>query len=252
MESFAGDPTLARLLEGTNTQLAAAFVSNLFDLGLRDKDSPVGTRFLRVLLDQISTRLDHPTAYPPRRRYPGPVDLGRADAPRVRSRCPRLPALWRPAAGHRHCAGSPRRAGPPRPPGPLGRPRAARPRPTRARRTHVARGSVPLSTLPLTLAGGASPPPAPHPSARFLTASSWRRRMARVQGRSRCRRSPSRPRGRRAGDSPIPQGPGLGSSGGGGPSAPRRMAFVPAMRFDNSDRSKVNDAGHAWRARAGG
>jgi hopanoid biosynthesis associated RND transporter like protein HpnN len=63
MESFAGDPTLARLLEGINTQLAAAFVSNLFDLGLQDKDLPVDTRFLRVLLDQISTRLDHPTPY---------------------------------------------------------------------------------------------------------------------------------------------------------------------------------------------
>lgn len=63
MESFAGDPTLARLLEGINTQLATAFVSNLFDLGLQDKDLPVDTRFLRVLVDQISTRLDHPTRY---------------------------------------------------------------------------------------------------------------------------------------------------------------------------------------------
>src|SRR5262249_27798148 len=52
MESFAGDPSLARLLEGVNTQLAAAFVSNLFDLGLNDKDLPVDTRFLRVLLEQ--------------------------------------------------------------------------------------------------------------------------------------------------------------------------------------------------------
>ncbi len=63
MESFAGDPTLARLLEGINTQLAAAFVSNLFDLGLQDKDLPVDTRFLRVLLDQISARLDRPAPY---------------------------------------------------------------------------------------------------------------------------------------------------------------------------------------------
>ncbi len=59
---------------------------------------------------------------------PGRVDMGRADAPRVRPRCPRLPALWRPAAGHRRRAGSPRRAGHPHPPCPLGRPRAARPR----------------------------------------------------------------------------------------------------------------------------
>ncbi|HUM17379.1 MAG TPA: MMPL family transporter [Candidatus Nitrosotalea sp.] len=63
MESFAGDPSLARLLEGINSQMAAAFVSNLFDLGLQDKDLPVDTRFLRVLLDQISSRLERPTPY---------------------------------------------------------------------------------------------------------------------------------------------------------------------------------------------
>src|SRR5499427_654163 len=63
MESFAGDPSLARLLEGVNTQMAAAFVSNLFDIGLQDKDLPVDTRFLRVLLDQMASRLDHPGPY---------------------------------------------------------------------------------------------------------------------------------------------------------------------------------------------
>src|SRR5262247_954603 len=63
MESFAGDPSLARLLEGVNTQMAAAFVSNLFDIGLQDKDLPVDTRFLRVLLDQIGTRLERPAPY---------------------------------------------------------------------------------------------------------------------------------------------------------------------------------------------
>jgi uncharacterized protein len=63
MESFAGDPSLARLLEGVNTQMAAAFVSNLFDLGLKEQDLPVDTRFLRMLLDQMSARLDHPTPY---------------------------------------------------------------------------------------------------------------------------------------------------------------------------------------------
>jgi len=63
MESFAGDPSLAMLMEGVNTQMAAAFVSNLFDLGLQDKDLPVDTRFLRVLLDQVSSRLEHPTPY---------------------------------------------------------------------------------------------------------------------------------------------------------------------------------------------
>src|ERR1700720_3628751 len=63
MESFAGDPSLARLLEGVNTQMAAAFVSNLFDLGLNDKDLPVDTRFLNVLLDQMSGRLERPPTY---------------------------------------------------------------------------------------------------------------------------------------------------------------------------------------------
>jgi hopanoid biosynthesis associated RND transporter like protein HpnN len=63
MESFAGDPSLARLLEGVNARLAAAFVSNLFDLGLEDRDLPVDTRFLRVLLDQIGARLDRPAPY---------------------------------------------------------------------------------------------------------------------------------------------------------------------------------------------
>src|SRR5215813_9667862 len=33
MESFAGDPSLARLVEGANAAMASAFVSNLFDLG---------------------------------------------------------------------------------------------------------------------------------------------------------------------------------------------------------------------------
>jgi len=63
MESFAGDPSLARLLEGVNTQMAAAFVSNLFDIGLQDNDLPVDTRFLGVLLDQMASRLSRPAPY---------------------------------------------------------------------------------------------------------------------------------------------------------------------------------------------
>jgi hopanoid biosynthesis associated RND transporter like protein HpnN len=63
MEGFAEDPSLARLVEGIDTQMAAAFVSNLFDLGL-DGGNPRGdTRFLRVLVDQIATRLDRPAPY---------------------------------------------------------------------------------------------------------------------------------------------------------------------------------------------
>src|SRR5262252_2709614 len=63
MESFAGDPSLARLVEGINTQMAAAFVSNLFNIGLNESNLPVDTRFLRVLLDQTSARLERPTPY---------------------------------------------------------------------------------------------------------------------------------------------------------------------------------------------
>src|SRR5258705_3544714 len=63
MESSAGARSLARLLEGVNTQMAAAFVSTLFDIGLQDKDLPVDTRFLRVLLDQMASRLERPGPY---------------------------------------------------------------------------------------------------------------------------------------------------------------------------------------------
>src|SRR5262245_31600192 len=63
MESFAEDPSLARLVEGVDTQMATAFVANLFDLGLDDGKPPGDTRFLGVLLDQISTRLDRPAPY---------------------------------------------------------------------------------------------------------------------------------------------------------------------------------------------
>ena len=62
MESFAGDPSLARLIEGANVGMASAFVSNLFDLGLT-KDSGEDTRFLHLVIDQIAGRLDHPTPY---------------------------------------------------------------------------------------------------------------------------------------------------------------------------------------------
>jgi hypothetical protein len=62
MESFAGDPSLAQLVEGINAQFAQSFVSNLFDIGLKDGQS-LDTRFLRVLLEQIAQRLEKPTPY---------------------------------------------------------------------------------------------------------------------------------------------------------------------------------------------
>ncbi|HEX9409674.1 MAG TPA: MMPL family transporter [Methylomirabilota bacterium] len=62
MESFAGDPSLARLVEGANAAMASAFVSNLFDLGL-EKGGGENTRFLQLVLEQISDRLNRPTPY---------------------------------------------------------------------------------------------------------------------------------------------------------------------------------------------
>jgi hypothetical protein len=62
MEQFAGDPGLATLIEGVNNQIAAAFLTNLFDLGL--KDGAMGdTRFLRTLLELIDGRLSRPGPY---------------------------------------------------------------------------------------------------------------------------------------------------------------------------------------------
>jgi hypothetical protein len=62
MEHFAANPTLDELITGINTQIASAFVSNFFDLGLRD-DGAVDLRFLKEVVGQISERLDHPTPY---------------------------------------------------------------------------------------------------------------------------------------------------------------------------------------------
>ena len=62
MESFAGDPSLARLIEGANAAMASAFVSNLFDLGL-EKGGGENTRFLQLVLEQIAGRLEQPTPY---------------------------------------------------------------------------------------------------------------------------------------------------------------------------------------------
>ncbi|MFQ5830922.1 MAG: MMPL family transporter [Candidatus Methylomirabilia bacterium] len=62
MEAYAARPTLDRLLDGVNQQIAAAFVSHFFDLGLGD-GRPVDLRFLRELLTQISARLARPGPY---------------------------------------------------------------------------------------------------------------------------------------------------------------------------------------------
>lgn len=63
MEAFAARPTLDQLVEGINQQIAAAFVSRFFDLGLKDGGASPDFRFLRELLTQISERMDHPRPY---------------------------------------------------------------------------------------------------------------------------------------------------------------------------------------------
>jgi len=63
MEAFAGAPTLGQLIEGINQQIAAAFVSHFFDVGLRDSAAVADFRFLRELLTQISERMDRPLPY---------------------------------------------------------------------------------------------------------------------------------------------------------------------------------------------
>jgi hypothetical protein len=62
MENFASDPSLAQLVESINAEFAQSFVAHLFDVGLAD-GQVVDTRFLSVLLEQITQRLDRPTPY---------------------------------------------------------------------------------------------------------------------------------------------------------------------------------------------
>lgn len=63
MESFAARPTLDQFLEGVNTQVASAFVSSFFDVGLPAGGHAVDLGFLRGLLAQITERLDRPAPY---------------------------------------------------------------------------------------------------------------------------------------------------------------------------------------------
>ena len=72
-------------------------------------------------------------APPPRHRPHARPDLGRVDAPRVRSRCPGLSPLWRPAARPRRRPGPRGRARHPRPPRVGAAPRPPRPGPAHAR-----------------------------------------------------------------------------------------------------------------------
>jgi hypothetical protein len=110
-----------------------------------------GRRDPRLALSEGLAARGHEVTVLTQRRASFPLegDAAGSRPSRARRAAPvwRMDVHWRPAARHRHRAGSPRGAGHPRLPCPLRRPRAARPRPTRARRNHVARAAVPLSTL---------------------------------------------------------------------------------------------------------
>jgi hopanoid biosynthesis associated RND transporter like protein HpnN len=62
MEAFAATPTLDQLTEEISRQIASAFLSHFFDLGLQD-GGPVDLRFLKELFGQISERIDRPGPY---------------------------------------------------------------------------------------------------------------------------------------------------------------------------------------------
>lgn len=62
IDGYAARPTLDRLIDGINRQIASAFVARFFDLGL-DEDEPVSPRSLRDLLAQMSARLDGPAPF---------------------------------------------------------------------------------------------------------------------------------------------------------------------------------------------
>jgi hopanoid biosynthesis associated RND transporter like protein HpnN len=63
MEAFAARPTLDQLVDGIATQLASAFVSGFFDLGLEQQGDASDLRFIRDLAGQMSERLDRPAPY---------------------------------------------------------------------------------------------------------------------------------------------------------------------------------------------
>ena len=62
IEAYAAHPTLPRLLEGLNQQMANAMALGFFDLGLSGEQS-TDLRVLESLIDQISARFDGQTTY---------------------------------------------------------------------------------------------------------------------------------------------------------------------------------------------
>jgi hopanoid biosynthesis associated RND transporter like protein HpnN len=64
MESFAARPTLDQLVAGLATQIANAFVTGFFDLGLGEEKKAAGDlRFIEDLVAQVATRLERPAPF---------------------------------------------------------------------------------------------------------------------------------------------------------------------------------------------
>jgi hypothetical protein len=63
IESFAAMPGLVTLLEAVNRQIAVAFVSHFFDLGLQDGAAGSDLGFLGILLTQIRESIARPVPY---------------------------------------------------------------------------------------------------------------------------------------------------------------------------------------------
>ncbi len=62
IESYAGDPTVPRLLQALNQQIANAMALGFLDLGF-ERSGSTDLRFLESLIDQISARLDGASPY---------------------------------------------------------------------------------------------------------------------------------------------------------------------------------------------
>jgi hypothetical protein len=63
METFAARPTLDQVVAGLATQIANAFVTGFFDLGLDDSKGSSDLRFIEDLVVQVSARLERPAPY---------------------------------------------------------------------------------------------------------------------------------------------------------------------------------------------
>lgn len=63
MEAFALRPTLDQMVEGLATEIASAFVSGFFDLGLDEAKGDNDLRFIEDLVGQVSARVDRPAPY---------------------------------------------------------------------------------------------------------------------------------------------------------------------------------------------